>query len=215
MASWHTLGQYIHSPPSDPSVDEVWRTYNLCEAVVAFLVTLFVLWPAMRMTEQMESMKETINRKMKTILKSRMHVHSNLILENMMSALTLKQKEQQAMNGGLGAIAAMTKSQTNMYPPDDGGNIRALKRSRSEGSQTDKQMNEKKVEFGEQQAMEMWDAMIKHSKEERALEILSRLKYLCQRHSCYYTLLGMKIDRSIIKSFIAALIVTNIFSYLW
>merc|ERR1712113_947218 len=123
MSLWHVFGQYIHSPPADPSVNEVWRTHNLFEAVVAFLVTLFVLWPAMRMTEQMESMKETINRKMKTILKSRMHFDSKLILENMMSALTLKYKEQQVMSGGIGAIAAITKSQTNLFVPDNNGNI--------------------------------------------------------------------------------------------
>lgn len=213
MASWHTLSMYLH-PHS--AVDRVWSTYNSIETVVSLLVTLFVLLPGIRMTEQMESMQQTIHRKLNSILKSRIPFHDDRILENLMNAIhTQKQQDHMDQQNVLGGIAAMARSQTNLLGVDNVHDVGAIKRSRSEGSEAASSSISGNDRFGDQQAMEMWDAMIQHYKEERALEILNRLKYLCQRHSCCYRVFGIDINKSAVGQFVFALLVTNMLSYLW
>lgn len=92
MSSWHAVSIYLH--PYDQQ--EFYLIYQSLEALIYVLATMFVLWPAMLMTEKINSLKEVVNDKLDHILKSRLHFHDDLILNNLMNAIIQKQHEYMA-----------------------------------------------------------------------------------------------------------------------
>ena len=223
MASWHTVSTYLH--PQTAENNKIWAIYNCIETLIYVFMTIFILWPAMLMTEKINLLKkEIINEKLNKILKSRLHFHDDLILNNLMNAIIQKQHEYMDINN-YGNYSPMKRAKSG------GNKIIALNEEKKEidemkrnnqsieesMSNTVTMSNGKEDDgyYGDDDLNVLWQSIRSHSKQECALEILNRLKYFLKKHSCCYELIGIEIDRSSIRDFIIALIITNILSFMW
>ena len=110
-----------------------------------------------------------------------------------------------------------TESDTEMKSMDNNNNNKDFGRNTSTTSSLLSSIVDNKISLDdkEEATSNLWKSISSHSKQECALEILTRLKYFLSKYPCCYELLGVEIDRSSIRDFIVAIIVTNILSFMW
>jgi len=212
MASWHAVSTYTRFKTSTASV--LWLSFIGVEASIYIFMALFVLWPAMLMTEKVNRMKELIHEKLTEILKCRLHFHDELILGNLMNAIMQRQNEFLAMDQSMRGKKYTTTSSSGWGEEIE---MKTMERSYTHASSMRAKLSGDSGFRGDEEVdvEELCKSLMTHSKQERALEILNRLKYLIKKHSCCYELLGVEIDRSSIRDFVIALVVTNILSFMW
>merc|ERR1712228_897179 len=163
LSSWHSVSTYMH--PYN-AITEIWIIYNSMEGLVYFLVVLFILWPVMAMNQKLSTLMDIINEKLDQILKTRLHFHDDAIMDHLLNAILQKQHsvyEDDVQWQKMSIGSTVTESNNSLMSEN------------STVSQRD--MNE------------LYHNLILQSKQEMALGVLNRMKYLVKKKSCHFKMI--------------------------
>eukprot|EP01083_Nonionella_stella_P157631 511977_1 len=190
ITSWYTVSQVIMHPKA--ICKSVWLIYIAMGAVLCVSKAVFVLYPVMRMTEMINTLQDKIiNDKINDTLKHRLHFHDEAILANLMDLMTQKQ------------LLFMDADKT------DGMQMKSMNTQSIKSSSSSSVLHSKHGYEEEKEMSALFQNITAYSKQECALEILNRFKYLSLKHSCRYKLFGMSMERLRIRDFLIVVIATN------
>eukprot|EP01084_Bolivina_argentea_P241766 405762_1 len=91
----------------------------------------------------------------------------------------------------------------------DGMQMKSMNTQSIKSSSSSSVLHSKHGYEEEKEMSALFQNITAYSKQECALEILNRFKYLSLKHSCRYKLFGMSMERLRIRDFLIVVIATN------